>query len=152
MSNNTVLEEVQVQNHSILTNVKHLIVTPFLYVMVVPLAFLDASLFLYEQISFRILGISIVPRKEYFVIDRHRLSYLSGLQKVNCVYCGYANSLASYSKEIIARTEEFWCPIKHDTEIQDPHSKYDLFLEYGDMESFMTLADEKQHLKFKKQK
>ena len=127
----------------------HLIVSPIIYSMLIPLILLDACIFLYEHICFRVYNISIVPRKDYFVIDRHQLSYLNGIQKINCVYCGYANGLAAYTKEIIARTEEYWCPIKHDTQVQDPHSKYDSFLAYGDRKGFQKHSEEVKHLKFK---
>lgn len=32
---------------------------------------------------------------------------------VKCAYCSYDNRLISYLKEIVARTEQYCCPIKH---------------------------------------
>lgn len=58
------------------------------------------------------------------------------LEKFNCIYCGYGNGLAAYAKEIIARTEQYWCPIKHATHVKDPHSRYHHFFEYGDAEGY----------------
>ena len=133
-------------NRTLLVQVRNLLLAPIIYAMFIPLLFLDICVFLYQHIYFRLIGISIVPRKTYFVIDRHRLSYLNGVQKINCVYCGYANGLASYTKEIIARTEEYWCPIKHAAPIQDPHSKYDSFLEYGASEDFQKHVERVDHL------
>ena len=96
----------QISKNLFAVKLGNLAVAPIIYAMIIPLAFLDLCVFLYENICFRVYGIPIVPRKKYFVIDRHHLSYLSGMQKLNCIYCGYANGLASYTKEIIGRTEE----------------------------------------------
>lgn len=126
----------QISKNPVTVQLGNLAVAPIIYAMIIPLAFLDLCVFLYEHICFRVYGIPIVPRKNYFVIDRHHLSYLSGMQKFNCIYCGYANGLASYTKEIIGRTEEYWCPIKHNHQVEDPHSRYGGFYEYGDEESF----------------
>jgi hypothetical protein len=122
------------------------LVAPVIYAMVIPLSFLDLTIFLYQHICFRVYGIPIVKRRDFFVIDRHRLSYLSGMEKFNCLYCGYANGLAAYAKEIIARTEQFWCPIKHASPVNAPHSKYDSFAEYGDAEGFRNYLDHTSQL------
>jgi hypothetical protein len=42
--------------------------------------------------------------------------------------------VVSYGKEIIARTEQYWCPIKHSTRVKDPHTRYYNFIEYGNAE------------------
>jgi len=70
------------------------------------------------------------------VIDRHRLDYLNGIEKLNCVYCGYFNGLIAYIQEIAARTEQYWCPIKHANRIYTIHSRYHKFLEYGEYEDY----------------
>jgi len=70
------------------------------------------------------------------VIDRHALIYLNLIEKINCVYCGYFNGLISYTQEIAARTEQYWCPIKHARKKASLHSRYRKFLEYGDAETF----------------
>ena len=61
------------------------------------------------------------------VFDRHRLGYLNAIEKVHCVYCGYANGLVAYAREIAARTEQYFCPIKHAAPIAAPHDRYHLF-------------------------
>ena len=66
------------------------------------------------------------------VIDRHSLSYLNPIEKLNCVYCGYFNGLIVYVQEIASRTEQFWCPIKHARKLSTFHKRYHKFLEYGD--------------------
>jgi len=118
------------------------IVTPIIYLMIVPIVFYDICLSLYQHITFRVYRIPIVKRADYFIIDRHHLGYLNLLEKVNCVYCGYGNAVAAYGKEITARTEQYWCPIKHALRVKDPHSRYYNFFEYGDGEGYReNLAD-----------
>jgi len=113
-----------------------LLIAPVIYAMVIPIAFMDLTIWIYQRITFPVYRIPIVPRKEYFVIDRQHLSYLNSVEKLNCVYCGYGNAVAAYAKEIIGRTELFWCPIKHASNISAPHSRYDKFFEYGDAENY----------------
>jgi hypothetical protein len=66
------------------------------------------------------------------VIDRQHLAYLNPLEKLNCVYCGYANGVIALAREIGSRTEEYWCPIKHSRPVAAPHSRYTHFVDYGD--------------------
>jgi hypothetical protein len=70
------------------------------------------------------------------VIDRQSLSYLNPIEKLNCVYCGYFNGLIAYVQEIAARTEQYWCPIKHARKLNILHSRYYKFLEYGDCRDY----------------
>jgi hypothetical protein len=58
--------------------------------------------------------------------------HLNAIEKVHCVYCGYANGLIAYVREIAARTEQYWCPIKHARVVAAPHPRYRSFLDYGD--------------------
>jgi hypothetical protein len=136
----------QISKNTVVVLLRNTTVAPVIYAMIIPLTFVDVTIFLYEHLCFRVYGIPIVRRKNYFMIDRHHLSYLKGLQKINCVYCGYANGLAAYAKEIIGRTEEYWCPIKHKYQVEDPHSRYDNFYEYGDEEGLRNHLDNVPHL------
>lgn len=115
---------------------RSVLVAPIIYFMVIPIFIFDVSIFIYQHITFRVYGIPIVKRRDHFVIDRHHLGYLNLLEKFNCVYCGYGNGVAAYGKEIIARTEQYWCPIKHATRVKNPHTRYYNFIEYGDAESY----------------
>jgi hypothetical protein len=118
------------------------LVLPVIYLMVVPMVFYDLCLFIYQHITFRVYRIPLVKREDYFIIDRHHLGYLNWVEKVNCVYCGYGNAVAAYGKEITARTELYWCPIKHASRVKDPHTRYYDFFEYGDAEGYReNLAD-----------
>lgn len=109
---------------------------PVIYGMIVPLVFLDLTVTLYQHICFRIYGVPRVVRNEYLYIDRHYLPYLNLIEKINCVYCGYGNGLIEYSREVVARTEQFWCPIKHARRTPDPHHRTAKFFDYGDAEAW----------------
>lgn len=70
------------------------------------------------------------------LVDRNQLAYLNVLEKFNCVYCSYGNGLIAFSREVLARTEQYWCPIKHASRVQGAHSRYGKFAEYGDGENY----------------
>lgn len=111
---------------------RHIAVAPVIYAVVVPLAALDASFSVYQAVCFRAWGIRRVRRRDFVVIDRRRLGYLNAIEKLNCVYCGYANGVLAYVRGITGRTEQFWCPIRHATQVRGPHSRYRDFVDYGD--------------------
>ena len=113
-----------------------IVTAPFVYVLVVPLMALDLSVAIYQLVCFPIWGVRRVRRSDYVVIDRHRLAYLNGIEKLNCVYCGYANGLIALLREVASRTEQFWCPIKHALRIKGAHPRYRHFLEYGDAAAY----------------
>lgn len=104
---------------------------PVIYAMIVPLAFIDLCFTLYQSICFPAYGVPRVDRHAYVVIDHHHLQYLDWFEKLNCVYCGYANGVIAYVREIAARTEQYWCPIKHARVVLGSHARYAAFMEYG---------------------
>lgn len=114
----------------------NILTAPIIYGMFVPIALLDLSLSIYQAVCFRVYGISRVRRSAYVVIDRQYLEYLNGIEKLNCVYCGYANGVFAYVREIAARTEQYWCPIRHARRVQAPHAHYRNFVDYGDAEGY----------------
>lgn len=114
-----------------------IITAPVIYSMVVPIALMDLSITIYQHICFRAYGIPRVKRRDYIIIDRHQLSYLNIIEKFNCVYCGYGNGFVAYAQEIIARTEQYWCPIKHAQRVLGRHERYKNFADYGDAENYM---------------
>jgi hypothetical protein len=118
-----------------------LLTMPFIYLVAVPLLLLDAIISLYQAACFPIYGIPKVTRHDYLVFDRGKLAYLNSLEKVHCVYCSYANGLLAYAREIVARTEQYWCPIKHAHEFNTAHSRYPKFFEYGDAEAYRRELD-----------
>ncbi len=115
--------------------------SPVIYGMIIPLAFLDLTVTLYQHICFRVYGIPIVKRSEFIAIDRHRLPYLNTIQKINCVYCGYGNGLVGYAREVLARTEQYWCPIKHALRMKGLHEREEKFFDYGDAEAWQNQLD-----------
>ena len=117
-------------------NLLSLLTAPVIYSLLLPLSLLDVWVTLYQVICFPIYGISRVPRQRYFALDRHRLAYLNGIEKLHCTFCSYANGLIAYVREVAARTEQYWCPIKHARTIPAPHDRYRMFLDYGDAERY----------------
>jgi len=62
--------------------------------------------------------------------------YLNAIEKVNCVYCGYANGVLAYVREIAGRTEQYWCPIRHAKPVREAHAHYLEFVDFGDAEGY----------------
>jgi len=117
---------------------RHILTAPIIYPMIFPLLLLDAFVFLYQFICFPVYGIPKVRRSDYLIFDHQDLAYLNLLEKINCAYCSYANGLMSYIKEIVARTEQYWCPIKHARRILQAHSRYSRFTDYGDGNAYRS--------------
>ncbi|AHM04762.1 hypothetical protein roselon_02437 [Roseibacterium elongatum DSM 19469] len=115
-----------------------LLTAPVIYALILPFVLLDLFVTVYQAVCFPVYGIPRVRRAEYIVIDRHQLQYLNALQKLNCIYCGYCNGLIGYVREIAARTEAYWCPIKHARRIADPHDQYTGFADFGDDSGFQA--------------
>lgn len=109
---------------------------PIIYSLAIPVVLLDVWVSAYQAICFRAWGIRRVRRRDYFVVDRHRLPYLNALQKVNCVYCGYVNGLFAYVGEVAARTEQYWCPIAHSRRPRGAHPRSRTFAPYGDASAY----------------
>ncbi|NJD35266.1 MAG: hypothetical protein FIA96_10620 [Betaproteobacteria bacterium] len=121
---------------------QNLITGPVIYSMIVPLAILDFSVSLYQAICFPIYGVAKVSRADYIVYDRQQLEYLNFIEKFHCTYCAYGNGLIAYAAEIVARTEEYFCPIKHARKILGTHGRYARFLEYGDATDYEARLEE----------
>lgn len=113
-----------------------LLSAPLVYSLLAPFVILDVWVTAYQWVCFPIYGIARVPRRRYLVLDRHRLAYLNGIEKVHCTFCSYANGLIAYVREVAARTEQYWCPIKHANAIPTPHSRYHEFFDYGDAQGY----------------
>jgi len=120
----------------------NIVTVPVIWSGVVAAAFLDLFVTTYQFICFPVYKIPKVKRDDYIVIDRHELKYLNAIEKLNCVYCGYFNGLVAYVQEIAARTEQYWCPIKHAGKISNIHSRYRKFLEYGDADGYRNKIEE----------
>ncbi len=119
-------------------NLLVIITAPVIYALIVPLLLLDLFVTVYQAICFPVYRIPKVRRADYFVFDRHHLAYLNALEKLNCAYCSYANCLIAYVREIAARTEQYWCPIKHARRVIGSHARYASFDDFGDAESYQA--------------
>ena len=113
-----------------------ILVAPFIYGLILPLLFFDVGLFVYQSICFPVYGIEKVKRADYMAIDRWHLQYLNFIERFNCAYCAYANGIIAYGAEIAARTEQYWCPIKHARKLMGTHARYEQFIQYGDAENY----------------
>jgi len=114
----------------------NILTAPVIWFCLIPGALLDLSITVYQKICFPIYKIPRVKRSDYIVIDRQNLSYLNGIEKLNCVYCGYFNGLVAYVQEVVARTEQYWCPIKHARKLKTVHKRYRNFMDFGDADSY----------------
>jgi hypothetical protein len=121
---------------------QNLITGPIIYGMVVPLLMLDLFVSLFQWLCFPIYGIAKVRRSDYLVYDRRHLGYLNFIEKFHCTYCEYANGLIAYLREIVARTEVYFCPIKHAHRILGTHRHYNRFLDYGDADNYEARLEE----------
>jgi len=126
---------------------QHVLTAPFIYALLPLLLLLDVFASLYHAVCFPLLCIPKVRRSDYLIFDRGHLAYLNLLEMVNCAYCSYGTGLLSYLTEIVARTEQYWCPIKHAHRILAAHSHYRHFTEFGDAESFRRDLDKIRQFK-----
>lgn len=137
-------EVARLQRHSKTGLVRYLtgaslltwLTVPVIWAGLLPLVLLDVFLWIFQAVCFPVYGIPKARRADYMVLDRGDLPHLNAVERANCLYCGYANGLAGYFREIAARTEQYWCPIKHARRIVSAHDHYPGFFEYGDSESY----------------
>lgn len=118
------------------SNLLVLLTTPIIWFCVFPVVFLDLIITIYQMICFPVYGIPRVRRSNFILLDRHRLAYLNLIEKMNCLYCAYANGVFAFVTEVAARTEQYWCPIKHALRMKGVHSRYQYFFDYGDAEGY----------------
>ena len=121
---------------------QNLITGPLIYGMAIPLLMLDICTSFYQWACFPIYGIKKVRRSDYLVFDRRHLAYLNIIEKFHCTYCEYGNGLIGYVAEILARTEQYFCPIKHARKILGTHSRYKYFLAYGEADAYEKKLEE----------
>jgi hypothetical protein len=109
---------------------------PVIWACLLPIALLDLFMSVYQAVCFPVYGIPKVKRGDYIRLDRRHLAYLNWAEKLNCEYCGYANGVLACATEIAARTEQYWCPIKHALRMKSMHSRYRHFFDYGNAEHY----------------
>ncbi|MGI9152051.1 MAG: hypothetical protein ACR2IX_11155 [Limnohabitans sp.] len=123
---------------------RHVVTAPVIYAVLGPMLVLDLFITVYQHICFRAYGIPRVKRSDYFVYDRAHLAYLNWIEKINCAYCSYGNGLMAYGREVVARTEQYWCPIKHARKVMAAHPYYTGFVDFGDAQAYQR---ELEHLR-----
>lgn len=121
---------------------QNLITGPIIYSMIIPLLVADLFITFYQLTCFPVYGIKKVRRSDYIVFDRQQLNYLNFIEKFHCTYCAYGSGMISYVSEIIARTEQYFCPIKHARKILGTHARYASFLDYGDAQDYEERLEE----------
>jgi len=121
---------------------QNLITGPIIYGMIIPLVILDFFVSLYQAACFPIYKIAKVRRADYIVLDRQHLEYLNFIEKFHCTYCAYGTGLIAYMCEIVARTEQYFCPIKHARKILGTHARYASFLDYGEATDYEAKLEE----------
>ena len=121
---------------------QNLITGPVIYAMIVPLLMLDGCVSFYQWVCFPIYRIAKVRRGDYIVFDRRHLAYLNSIEKFHCTYCEYGTGLMAYMGEILARTEQYFCPIKHAHKILGTHARYNRFLDYGEADAYEAKLEE----------
>lgn len=115
---------------------------PVIYLGWIPFMLMDLFITVYQAVCFPVYGIPKVKRSDFLVFDRELLPYLNIIEKFNCFYCAYGNGIAAYACEVAARTEQYWCPIKHARRIRAAHRYYPKFLDHGDAETYRKKLEE----------
>jgi len=121
---------------------QNLITGPIIYSMIIPLVVTDIFITFYQLTCFPIYGIKKVRRADYIIFDRQSLNYLNFIEKFHCTYCAYGSGMIAYISEIVARTEQYFCPIKHARKILGTHARYALFLDFGEAENYESKLEE----------
>ena len=127
---------VQLDLEKLWSKLLHLATAPVIWLGLIPAALMDLFVSLYQKTCFPVYGIKQAKRSDFIFLDRENLSYLSRLERINCAYCSYFNGVAAYTKEVAARTERYFCPLKHRRDRAHPHHLYSGFAEYGDESGF----------------
>lgn len=115
---------------------QNLITGPIIYAMIIPLLITDIFITFYQLTCFPIYGIKKVRRADYIIFDRQQLNYLNFIEKFHCTYCAYGSGMIAYISEIVARTEQYFCPIKHARKVLGTHARYARFLDFGEAEDY----------------
>lgn len=114
----------------------NIITGPLIYGMVVPLVFLDLSVWVYQYVCFPIYKIPRIERAQFNAFDRQELRYLDWVSKVHCSYCAYAMGVAAFGSAVIAATEAYFCPIKHQHKLQTTQASAVPYVDFEEPEGF----------------
>ncbi|EQC47518.1 hypothetical protein [Bacteriovorax sp. Seq25_V] len=128
-------EKVSRQTTTQVRDLLFFLTAPVIYLQVLPALLIDVFVTIYQKICFPIYGIPLVERKDYVKFDRHLIKFLNPIQKLNCLYCRYFNGVIAYVKEVAARTEVFWCPLRNLKRVGE-HEYYKNFAHRDDHNEF----------------
>jgi hypothetical protein len=109
---------------------------PVIYAMGAPLILFDLCVSVYQLVCFPVYRIARVKHADYMLFDHQKLEYLNIIEKIHCIYCSYAVGVMGYAQEITARTEQYFCPIKHAHKVLGAHRRYKNYLDYGEADDF----------------
>jgi hypothetical protein len=122
-------------------NLARIISGPLIWFPLPVFILLDILMSAYQAVCFPIYGIKKVKRATYILIlDRNKLKYLNLFEKISCMYCGYANGLLVYLKEISGLTEKYWCGIMHENKKEfanHPSQAQHGFAKFNDEKDFL---------------
>ena len=121
---------------------QNLITGPIIYSMIIPLLVTDLFITFYQLTCFPIYVIKKVRRADYIIFDRQNLQYLNFIEKFHCTYCAYGSGMIAYMSEIVARTEQYFCPIKHARKILGTRARYALFLDFDAAQNYKAKLEE----------
>lgn len=125
---------------------RYFLSAPLIYAQIIPLVILDVFIEIYHSLAFPLYGLQKVKRSDYVLIDRQKLAYLDWFERLNCMYCGYANGLLRYCATIAGETEKYWCGIVHARYGKEAPLHQQDFLPYGDEEALEEFTEKGKDL------
>jgi hypothetical protein len=113
-----------------------LLTAPVIYSLLLPFVILDVWVTLYQSICLPIYRNGTCASPPVFRNRSSQACVPERDRKGQLHSCSYANGLLAYAREVGARTEQYWCPIKHARAVPAPHPRYHVFLDYGDASGY----------------
>ncbi len=105
-----------------------------IYSMIIPLFIFSIWTWIYQELYFTLQDIPKVSIKDYVKFDRWDLKKLNHIQKMNCVYCEYANGVVSWGKAVAHQTEIYSCAIKHRHLVRGQLEENEKYFKYSEFE------------------
>lgn len=85
----------------------------YIYAEVVFIVLVHLVCWLHHVVVFTIFRIPKPRLRDFMIFDRGRLTKLTWMQRIGCVYCSYVNGVAAWVKATANATEIYACAIKH---------------------------------------
>lgn len=115
---------------------RNYLAAPIIYGLIIPLVVFDLCITFFQATCFPIFDIPKVRRSDHIAMDHQHLAFLNIIEKAHCIYCSYCTGIISFAREVAARTEQYFCPIKHARKMLGTHERYAKFLDYGEADNF----------------